>query len=55
MRWVYRIRRQLSSLTRREALDAELSEELLFHIERQTGENIKSGMTPRDARRAALS
>jgi predicted permease len=54
MRLIFRIGRRLRSLIRRGELETELSEELSFHIERQTGENILAGMTPEDARRAAL-
>src|SRR5215471_985168 len=54
MRLLYRIGRRLRSLVRREAMDAELSEELRFHIERQVAQNVDAGMTPDEARRAAL-
>ena len=36
-----------------DALDAEVSEELRFHLERQIEANIEAGMTPDEARRAA--
>jgi predicted permease len=36
------------------ALDAELAEELRFHLDQQTLSNIDAGMTPEAARRAAL-
>src|SRR5260370_3509836 len=55
MRLVYRIGRRLRSLIRRGEMEAALSEELRFHIERQIAENITAGMMPDDARRAALS
>ena len=35
-------------------MDTELSEELRFHVQRQTDVNIAAGMTPVEARRAAL-
>jgi predicted permease len=54
MRFLSRIGRRFRSLLRRERLDAELSEELLFHIERQVSENIAAGMAPEDARSAAF-
>src|SRR4051812_18351415 len=54
MRLVYRIIRRLRSLLRREEMDAELSEELRFHVERQIAENISIGMPRDQARRAAL-
>src|SRR5204862_4068345 len=55
MRSFYRIVRRFRSLIRRGKMEAELGEELRFHIERQTAENIAAGMMPDDARRAALS
>ena len=39
---------------RRKTVDAELSDEVEFHIDMQTEKNLKLGMTPADARRAAL-
>jgi hypothetical protein len=54
MRLLYRIGRLLRSLARKERLDAELSEELRFHMERQIAENVAAGMSPEDARQAAL-
>jgi len=36
-------------------METELSEELRFHVERQIAESIATGITPDDARRAALS
>jgi len=55
MRLIYRIGRRLQSLVRRGQIESELSEELRFHVERQIAESIATGMTPDDARRAALS
>src|SRR5580704_5227673 len=54
MRLLYRVGRRLRSLVRRRAVDAEVSEELRFHIERQTDENIAAGMRPDVALRSAL-
>ena len=54
MRLLYRMGRRLRSLVRFRAVDAELNEELRFHIERQTAENIAAGMTPDAALRSAL-
>ena len=42
------------SLFHKPSLDAELSDELRFHLDRQIAENIASGMSPTEARRAAL-
>ncbi len=45
---------RLWALFRGSELDRELDEELLFHLERETEENIRKGMDPKEARRAAL-
>jgi putative ABC transport system permease protein len=42
------------ALTHHDELDQELDEELRFHLDRQIEQNIKNGMTPEDARYAAL-
>src|ERR1039457_4067582 len=39
---------------RKKELDKELSEELAFHIEQETEENIASGMSAEDAHYAAM-
>src|SRR5690349_11846461 len=46
---VYRLR----ALFRRQVFERELSDEMRFHLERQVEENIASGMSPQEARRAA--
>jgi putative ABC transport system permease protein len=48
-----RIAAALRGWFRPHALDAEVSEELRFHLERQLDANIESGMTPDEGRRAA--
>ena len=53
-RWVHAMRIRLRALFRREAADRELDEELQYHVDRQTEENIAKGMTPQEARRQAL-
>lgn len=53
-RWILAMRMRLRALFRRDAVDHELDEELRYHVERRTEENIASGMTPQEARRAAL-
>ncbi|HXT14976.1 MAG TPA: ABC transporter permease [Gemmatimonadaceae bacterium] len=45
---------RLRSLFRRDAVEQELDEELEYHIEQQTAYNIQHGMSPADARDAAL-
>src|SRR5580700_11315511 len=54
MRWFQNISNWLRSLLRRNTVEQELGSELRFHIERQVEENLAAGMTPEDARRAAL-
>jgi predicted permease len=44
----------LKGLLRRDAIDAEVNEELRFHVEMETRANIERGMAPVEARRAAL-
>jgi putative ABC transport system permease protein len=54
MRRLESVSNWLRSLFRRNTVEQELGSELRFHIERQVEENIAAGMTPRDARRAAI-
>lgn len=42
------------NLRRKSKLDRDLEEELQFHLEMQTQENIQAGMPPQEARRLAL-
>ncbi len=53
-RWLEIVGIRLRTLTRRKRVERELSKELRFHLDRQTEEYIAAGMTPEDARRAAL-
>ena len=46
--------RRWHALTRKRELDFELDEEMQFHLERDIEQNIKSGMSPEEARYAAL-
>src|SRR5215813_6833958 len=52
--WFYTVPLRLRSLFRRNQVEDELDEELRYHIERQIEEHISKGMTPEDARYAAL-
>src|ERR1051326_459670 len=45
--------RRLRSLGQRRTVKREIDEELRFHIEQRTAENIAAGMSPEDAARAA--
>ncbi len=53
-RWVDVVRLRLRSLFRRERVESELDRELRAHVEAQVEENVARGMSPADARRAAL-
>lgn len=46
--------RRVRALLRREELEGELDEELRFHIEKEIEQNVARGMSPAEARRAAL-
>jgi putative ABC transport system permease protein len=45
---------RLNSLLRRNELEHDLDDELKFHVEMKTRENVAQGMSPEDARGAAL-
>ncbi|HET7286640.1 MAG TPA: ABC transporter permease, partial [Pyrinomonadaceae bacterium] len=46
--------RRWRALTRKDEMDHELDEEMRFHLDRDIDQNIRNGMTPEDARYAAL-
>src|SRR5437868_2723356 len=48
------LRLLLRTLVQRDIVDRELDAELRFHLEEQVAENLAAGMTPAEARRAAL-
>src|SRR5262245_61411642 len=52
--WFYIVPLRLRSLFRRSQVEQELDEELRYHIERQIEEHVAKGMTPEEARYAAL-
>src|SRR5215471_15431193 len=54
MRIFDKVRMAWRAVFRRGASESELSDELAFHIERETAENVKAGMTAGEARRAAM-
>ncbi len=54
MRWLEKFRMRIKMLFRRNQAAQRLDDELRFHIERQTAENIAAGMSPAEARSAAL-
>jgi putative ABC transport system permease protein len=52
--WFYAAPLLLRSIFRRARVEQELDEELRYHLDRQIEENIARGMTPEEARYAAL-
>ncbi|HEU5133406.1 MAG TPA: ABC transporter permease, partial [Pyrinomonadaceae bacterium] len=48
------LQRRWRALTHQDELDQELDEELRFHLDRQIEQNINNGMTPQEARYAAM-
>lgn len=54
MRWLYMIPLRVRSLMRRQAVDAELDEEIQFHIDRQIELQMAKGESREEARYTAL-
>src|SRR5262245_42198182 len=54
MEWLNILRARLRALFRREGVLRDIEEELRVHIEMETETNIRRGMTPDEARAAAL-
>src|SRR5215472_10166798 len=54
MRWIERGRMKAWTLFGRQKATARLNQELEFHLEQQVAENIAHGMSPVEARSAAL-
>ena len=54
MRWLNRLAMQIRMLFFRRGADAQLNEELNFHLEQQIAENLLAGMSAEEARSAAL-
>lgn len=54
MRWIAKCLLRIGSLFRRDQVEVRLSDELQFHVEQQIQENLAAGMTPDEARYAAL-
>lgn len=52
-RWLYTIPLRLRSLFRRKRVEQELDEELQYHLQRKAEENLATGITVQEARRAA--
>jgi putative ABC transport system permease protein len=53
-RWLTQVRKILRSVFRKKRVDQELDEELQYHLERQIAEGLNAGLSPKDARNAAL-
>jgi predicted permease len=51
---LHSIATRLRAVFQRDRLERELSDEIEFHIDRQTGENLRLGMSPDEARRQAV-
>src|SRR5260370_35761159 len=54
MEMLDRVRLRLRALLRREKVEADLDDELWYHLEKDIERNIARGMEPRAARSAAL-
>jgi predicted permease len=54
MRWSHKLSLRLRSLFGRKQVNRELEDEIRFHLQRQVEEFVAQGMTPEDARYAAL-
>src|SRR5580700_9579532 len=52
--WWFTARLRLRSILRRAGVEQELDEELQFHLERKVEEGIAKGLSPREARYAAI-
>src|SRR5687768_16396216 len=51
---VSRLRRRLRALVRKGEMERELDQEMHHHLDREIEQNLQSGMTPQEARAAAL-
>jgi hypothetical protein len=54
MDWLSELLRRLWMLIRRQQFDADLEEEMRLHLELRAQEHVRVGLTPEDARYAAL-
>ena len=54
MRWLHKLSMQIHMLFRRDEAGGRLDDELQFHLEQQIAENIAAGMSPEEARHAAM-
>ena len=54
MRWPHKLLMQIRTLFRRKHADARLDAEIQFHLDQQIAEYIAAGMSPKEARHAAM-
>src|SRR6266568_2579858 len=54
MNWAHKLRLRLRALFQKEKLDARMDEEMRSHVELRAQANIDAGMSPQEARFAAL-
>src|SRR5882672_8494446 len=54
MRWLQTLRVRMRSVFRRDRAERQLDAELRFHVDQQTEENLRAGMSAEAARLAAL-
>ncbi len=54
MRFIRRLRLQADWLLRRQKVESDLTDELQDYVERQTERNVANGLSPEEARLAAL-
>src|SRR5256885_850319 len=52
--WIYTVPLRLRSLLRRDELEQELDEEMRYHLERKTEQYVAAGLSPVNARHAAI-
>jgi putative ABC transport system permease protein len=53
-RWIYTAPLRVRSLFRRDTVERELDEEMRYHLERKTEQYVAAGLSPKDARHAAM-
>ncbi|NIN71143.1 MAG: FtsX-like permease family protein [Gemmatimonadetes bacterium] len=53
--WLKRLYWRLEVLFRKERAEAELEEEIRYHLEREIEANLRAGMSPEEARRVAMA
>jgi putative ABC transport system permease protein len=54
MRWLQSVSHRFRNFFRKDTVERETDQELHFHLEREIAERVSNGMSPEEARRAAL-